>query len=423
MNRSAVWRGGVAIGIGLLVACSSEPSQRVLRVWHFWSEPAQERVFRAIIAEFERQHRDVRVELTPLQWSDGKAKLQIALASNNPPDVVHVGAEWIAEFAPALLPLDRRFDGLLDSAFALIGIRTDDSVRLAVPWTVNARVLFVHRLLGLDSTATWEELVARVRAFHAPPERVGLGLCTSDPHNVLKRVLPWIWAAGGHLLSVVPLSISADSTLDDALEQVGKLIPFAVVEQSRQLDARLRRGQIGAVLSGVWMLADSAVRMAYRVLPAIPHCTGSKGESILSGDCFAIARRAANQDDARAFLDYVADWDHSARFCQAVPDAGFPAFRPSSTHALDSLLVRAPQWRAAYAQTRNARLLPSVPWFLDAEQIVEAQLAKFLYGRQNPQETRAMLHRQLRKLEEVHAITPHSENLAPYQSARAAVGH
>ncbi|RMF33526.1 MAG: extracellular solute-binding protein [Chlorobiota bacterium] len=422
MNRSAVWHGGLALGIALLVACSSEPSQRVLRVWHFWSEPAQERAFRAIIAEFERQHRDVRVELVPLQWSDGKAKLQIALASSNPPDVVQVGAEWIAEFAPALLPLDRKFDGLLDSAFASIGIRADDSVRRAVPWTVNARVLFVHQSLGIDSTASWEELVARIGGFHAPPERVGLGLCTSDPHNVLKRVLPWIWAAGGHLLSTAPLSASADSTLDGALEHVRELIPFAVVEQSRHLDARLRRGQIGAVLSGVWMLADSAVCRAYRVLPVIPHCSGSRGESILSGDCFAIARRAANQHDARAFLAYVADWDHAARFCQAVPDAGFPAFRPPSKQALDSLLVRAPQWRPAYAQTRNARLLPPVPWFLDAEQIVEAQLAEFLYGRQNPQETRALLRRQLAKLEGARAVAAHQESITPYQSARAAVG-
>ncbi|GIV56608.1 MAG: hypothetical protein KatS3mg040_1376 [Candidatus Kapaibacterium sp.] len=422
MNCPRLWLGGVAVGMALLAACSSEPSQRVLRVWHFWSEPAQERAFRALIAAFERQHGDVRVELVPLQWSDGKAKLQIALASSNPPDVVHLGAEWVAEFAPALLPLDRRFDGLLDSAFAPIGIRTNDSVRLAVPWTVNARVLFVHRSLGLDSTATWEELVARVRAFHAPPERVGLGLCTSDPHNVLKRVLSWIWAAGGHLLSTVPLSISADSTLDDALEHVRELVSFAVVEQSRQLDARLRRGQIGAVLSGVWMLADSAVRSAYAVLPAIPHRSGSRGESILSGDCFALARRAPNRGDALALLDYLAAWNQSARFCLAVPDAGFPAFRPPSKQALDSLLVRAPQWRAAYAQTRNARLLPALPWFLDAEQIVEAQLAEFLYGRQSQQETWKVLHRQLRNLETEHAGSPHSENLTPYQSAHAADG-
>jgi|GEM_PF-357650 len=422
MKCPRLWLGGVAVGMALLAACSSEPSQRVVRVWHFWSEPAQERAFRALITGFERQHGEVRVELVPLQWSDGKAKLQIALASSNPPDVVHLGAEWVAEFAPALLPLDRRFDGLLDSAFAPIGIRTDDSVRLAVPWTVNARVLFVHRSLGIDSTATWEELVARVRAFHAPVERVGLGLCTSDPHNVLKRVLPWIWAAGGHLLSAVPLSVSADSTLDDALEHVRELLPFAVVEQSRQLDARLRRGQIGAVLSGVWMLADSAVRSAYAVLPAIPHRAGSRGESILSGDCFAIARRAANRGNALALLDYLAAWNQSARFCQAVPDAGFPAFRPPSKQALDSLLVRAPQWRAAYAQTRNARLLPALPWFLDAEQIVEAQLAEFLYGRQRPQETRAVLSRQLAKLEGARAVATHQESITPYQSAHAADG-
>lgn len=423
MNRPLLWLSGVAVGIAVLAACSSNPSHRVLRVWHFWSEPAQEQAFNALVAEFQRQHPQIQLELVPLQWSDGKAKLRIALASSNPPDIVHLGSEWIADFAPALLPLDRRFERRLDSTFAPMGIQVEDSLRYAVPWTVNARVLFVHRLLGIDSTVAWEEFVARIRQFHSPPVRFGLGLCTSDPHNVIKRVLPWIWAVGGHLLSAVPLSVSADSTLDVALDRIANLALYAVVEQSRQLDARLRRGQVGAVLSGVWMLADSAVRSGYVVLPVIPHCAGSRGESILSGDCFAIVRRSAYRDDALTFLEYMATWEQSARFCHAVPDAGFPAFRPPSPQSLESLLVRAPQWRAAYGQTRNAMLLPSLPWYLDAEQFVEAQLAAFLYGRQSAQETRVVLSRQLARLESARAIAAPPNSITPYRSAHAAAGH
>jgi len=404
-----------------LGSCTSERAQRVVRVWHFWSEPAQERAFRSLVDSFERKHPNVRIELVPLLWSDGKAKLQIALASNAPPDVVHIGAEWVADFAPALLPIKRaQFDPFLDSAFASLGV-CDDGIRYAIPWTVNARVLFVHTALGIDSTVSWGEFLARIRAFHSPPNRYGIGFCVSDPHNVLKRVLPWVWAAGGHLFATVPWSAAADSTLVAALAQIEMLLPASINEQSRQLDARVRRGQLGAVLSGVWLLADSAVCSQYRVLPTIPHLPGTTGASILSGDCYAIARGASNREDALAFLKHLATWNQAEVFCTTVPDAGFPAFRPPSERARDRLLDRASHWRAAYAQTRNSVLLPRAISFLEAERIVEEQLTLFLYRQQSSDETVAAMKTKLSALGKVRADSNPVVPTVPYQSERVAV--
>lgn len=378
----------------VLIGCSSRDDSSVtLRVWHFWSEPSQERAFRRIVAAFERRY-GVRVELTPLQWSDGKAKLQIAFSSGSPPDVVHLGAEWVAEFAPAVVPLDSTFDAALRAEFAPIG--RVNGRRYALPWTVNARVLLVHRRLGMRDGDRWSEFVARVRAFHVPPERFGIGLCTSDPHNVLKRDLPLLWAAGAHLFRSLPIAATADSSLVGALGELAALVPYAVVEPSRQLDERLRRGQIGAALSGMWMLGDSAVLATYDVAGVVPHRSGADGSSILSGDCFAIARASARRREAKEFLAFLGRWELAAAFCRDVPDAGFPAQQPPSQAALDSLVGRSQHWRNAYQQTLHSVLLPSPPYFLDAERIVEETITAVLYGTLDPLSARRELLRRLR---------------------------
>jgi ABC-type glycerol-3-phosphate transport system substrate-binding protein len=396
-------RAALAAVIVAISGCTaSNPDAITLRVWHFWSEPNQEREFQSIVGAFERTHPTVRIELTPLQWSEGKAKLQIAFASGTPPDVVHLGAEWVAEFASVLRPLAESTTSTLRPEFRQIG--TVAGTRRALPWTVNARVLFIHRQLELPLNARWQQFVSSVRAFHRPPDRYGLGLCISDPHNVLKRCLPFVWALGADLMATYPFSVTCTARTAAALDTLVQLASSAVVEPSRQLDARLRRGELGAVLSGVWMLADSAVRAHYSVLPAIPPVDGADGASILSGDCFAIARSSTHAEIAEEFLAYLATWDVASAFCWRVPDAGFPAQQPPSSAALDSLLARGPDWRAAYNQTLHSRLLPSPPVFLDAERAVEEAITAVLYGRTRADVAIRTLATQLQQYEQ--SVTP-----------------
>lgn len=381
-----------------IAGCSKESSQRTLRVWHFWSEPQQEKAFRVLIQRFEENNPDIRVELTALHWAEGKAKLQIGLASNSPPDIIHLGAEWVAEFAPALYPLDSALAANLSPAFERIGIVGQQ--RYGLPWTVNARVLFIHRELGLKDSARWEDFVRQIERFHHPPARYGIGLCTSDPHNVLKRDLPFVWVCGAKLLQSVPFAATAgDTRLVQALEELHHLARSGIVEPSRQLDDRLRRGELGAAMSGVWMLADSAVRMQYKVLDRIPGRSGSGGESILSGDCFGIVRTSPKRKEAGRLLTYLMEWNVVAAFCHQVPDAGFPAVRPPSLAALDSLFDRAPHWWPAYAQTLQSQLLPTPPYFLDAEAVTEEVLAALLYGRITPSQAQVQLRDRLYQIE------------------------
>lgn len=384
--------------VTVLVGCTHTSDRVTLRVWHFWSEPRQEQVFKEIVARFEKNHPDVHIELVPLQWTDGKAKLQIAFASNQPPDIVHIGSEWVRQFAPALAVLDTTISASLAPQFAAIGCVGNN--RYAVPWTVNARVLYVHRALQLTQPVEWVTFSARLRAFHNPPERYGLGFCVSDPHNVLKRVLPFLWACGSNVLLTEPFSASVGSATVVAFDSLTQLARYAIVEPARQLDERLRRGQLGAVISGVWMLADSAVLAQYEVLPRIPTSTASaSGATILSSDCYAITRQCRFRSQAEDFLRYLVRWETAQSFCTKVPDAGFPACKPPSADHLEVIVQRSLQWRAAYQQVMNACVLPSPPYFLDAERRVEELLTAVLYGKLSSEQAVDQLQMQLKQLE------------------------
>ncbi|MFM8771118.1 MAG: extracellular solute-binding protein, partial [Candidatus Kapaibacterium sp.] len=203
--------------------------------WHFWSEPSQRAALDSLIDAFERQHPTVDVQQTVLSWADGKAKLQVAFNSGSAPDVIHLGGDWFAEFDDAPL-----FDELPKSL---------GNGGRSAQWLVNARALVY------DS-----------RSSAGLP--IG-GLCVSDPHNVIKRVLPLLWLHGSLLYQRLPISRDLTDSLAGAIWNVVASSPHATRDRSRQLDELLLRGEIPSVLTGAWIvdMAHQQRNTALRVRP------------------------------------------------------------------------------------------------------------------------------------------------------------
>ena len=61
-----------------------------------------------LVAEFEREHPDIRVEVQQLPWTAAHEKLLTAFAGETLPDLCQLGNTWVPEFAAldALEPLD-----------------------------------------------------------------------------------------------------------------------------------------------------------------------------------------------------------------------------------------------------------------------------------------------------------------------------
>lgn len=366
-----------------------------------------------LITQFEKLHPTIHVELTDLQWSDGKTKLMLGFNSRTAPDVVHLGFEWMPEFiaSGALSPLSDSLAQDTSRYFspALQSLTTQAHI-YALPWTMNTRAMVISRKLipNVDSFPartkldygkyTWDML----RAMKKQRGTAGFwGINSAEPHNVLKKALPVIWSAGSTLFTKNPLSSTFDPAAVMGLEFYLELCDGGTQEQSRTLDDKLLQGKIGAWITGQWLL-DKAHEIhedtAFVVLGQIPTSDiGFTGYSILGGDCLARSSQSTHSREAELLIQFLTSYPQSSAFCKTVSDAGFPADKA----------VFSPHTAAQYSdhqlnfleQVRNARPLPASPHFLDAERILEEEIMNAVYRKKSAREALEAARRRIVEVE------------------------
>lgn len=317
-----------------LLGCSSKDEIITIRMWHFWSEPAQTRVLDSLVHVFERENPGIKVECTELTWSDGTSKLQLAFNAGTQPDLVHLGLDWFADFDAggvfAPLPAD---------------IATDGN---AARWLVNVRAL-----------------VGR------PPIPTLGGCAVSDAHNVIKRVLPALWERGSLLYTRQPISADLNDTLVRAFMSLHREVPSLTLDRSRQLDDLLLRGALSGVFTGPWiidMAQRRGVQLAVRPMP-----------SILNADVLAMSRIAKHPEQCHALIRFLVTYDHARTFCSRVSDAGFPA--DLARAQTDTLFTRNPLVRGFLETALLSRTLPRSATLLRIEPVVEDLLSRALMTR------------------------------------------
>lgn len=135
--------------LALLTACSRTDERTVLR---FWGMGREGEVVAELVAEFEREHPDIRVDVQQLPWTAAHEKLLTAFAGDALPDVCQLGNTWLAEFAAlgALEPLDARVAPskvvARDDYFAASwNTNVIDGRLLGIPWYLDTRVLFYRK--------------------------------------------------------------------------------------------------------------------------------------------------------------------------------------------------------------------------------------------------------------------------------------
>jgi maltose-binding protein MalE len=402
---------------------TNQASKTTIRLWHFWSEPVQRNALQLLVKNFEQEHPDLIVELTELSWTDGKAKLQSAFATGTAPDIVHLGLEWVQEFASAgvLLALDSQLvQSVPDNVRSSVSTGTNV---YAMPWVMNTRALFVRNDVLQAATARSSRGTAAA-SVHLQMLRTicseqlknaTIGVQSFEPHNVLKKVLPFLWSSGSRIFSTVPLSASVDSNAVAGLEEYCAWARAGIIEPSRMLDARLRRRELGVWISGMWNLSDTAITNHYTVMPLFPTVSGEisgalseavsevvseaasnvlrnalrnalRGSSICSADCFALSASTSVASGAKLLLQYLSSPGSELQFCALVPDAGFPCTNIDTKDTGVSMrtVFNRPLARNFYAQVQASIVLPSPPYFLQAEEILEQEVMEAVYARKTP---------------------------------------
>jgi multiple sugar transport system substrate-binding protein len=170
----------LALAAWLLGGCARESQVTTIR---FWAMGREAEVVGELIAEFERDNPDVRVDLQQVPWTAAHEKLLTAFAADGLPDICQLGNTWIPEFAAleTLEPLQSYVDGssIVKQGDYFPGIwdtNVIDGRLLGVPWYVDTRLVFYRKDIlaraGFSqppaSWPEWERAMAAVKRDVGP---------------------------------------------------------------------------------------------------------------------------------------------------------------------------------------------------------------------------------------------------------------
>lgn len=379
---------------------STSSEKTIITFWHFWSEPSQKMALQTIIEEFEQQNPTIDIQTTELQWSDGKAKLAMAIQAQKAPDVMHIGLEWVQEFAQAKVlhnfpSHDTRFP-------ALTSALSHNNTPIAMGWLVNTRAIILDTVLHCDSLKTWATFSSYIQKYaQKHPQKYAIGIHADEPLNISKKTLPWLWSAGSSIFRTYPISESFDKKALDGLRYYLQLSHYGLMEKSRVLDEQFTQHSLHSVLTGMWIIANPMIENnthKYTVLPTIPTAENTiQGASILSADCLSIAAQSQCKKQAETFVRFLTEYRNSKRFSIAVPDAGFPA---DTAIINDNELQSNPLRKGFLQQTLYSAPIIASPITAEAISLFEKEIMYAFYQKKTPEQALADAKKEIQLLEE-----------------------
>jgi len=302
----------------------TEPVQITLFTW---TRPAEFAANQDLCLQFESTHPNIRVEIANEPGDRAMEKLQQMVAAGTPPDVMSIHGAYFIPLAAngALLDLDpfmeqdEPFD-LGDFYPELVELCRHEGKLYSLPRYTSVYVLFYNKDLfdaaGVsypDDAWTWDDYLAAARKLTVSgpdPERRRFGTVI-DFWGA--RIYPWIWAAGGEMLSEDgrrclldgPDSQEALQFLVDLRHKWGVCPPTTMADR-RQNIALFVNGQVAMFQTGAWdiqqMKEAKALRWDIAPLPK------KKDHATLLGmENYAIAAGTKHPQEAWQLFSFLLD--------------------------------------------------------------------------------------------------------------------
>lgn len=218
----------------------SKPTKKItLNMWIMPNSPKPVKDLEDVLEDFKKNHPDIDIIVTCIDWGAAWSKLTTAATSGVAPDICQIGTTWVGTITSmdALLPLNDKISELggpqafLPGAWKTAGIEGSEIIS-SIPWFVDVRGLYyrtdIFRKLGLtpEDLNTWESFektLEKISQAKIAMDKDGkiyygkdaeeilkkpgskkvfpLGIPGKNDWNVVHNFAPWIWSAGGEWLS------------------------------------------------------------------------------------------------------------------------------------------------------------------------------------------------------------------------------
>jgi multiple sugar transport system substrate-binding protein len=331
--RTGRWR--VAAAGLLLGAMASRAFAVELTMWVMPVTTNAQHDVPALIAPWLAQHPGVTVRVTVLDWESGWNKITAAAASRRGPDVLELGTTWMPAIA-AMGGLERLSAAQLAEVgngapyYAQLWKTTQVFGRPGVyglPWYADVRAAFyrtdVFRQAGVDpkqAFADWDSFRAALQKINgttvAGKRVAALAYAGKNDWNVVHNLAPWIWNAGGDMLSAdarhstlgTPQALRAIDFYSSLA--VDGLVPANALEKDSDiLEGAWVGGDYGVIFSGPWLMRrifEAPAGVVRANFDVAPYPAGPHGHAtFFGGSNLAIFKGSRHKAEAWALVKYL----------------------------------------------------------------------------------------------------------------------
>ena len=269
----------------------------------------------ALVAEFNKTHPDISVELVNYNNDNALAKLTVALQAGEPPDVTYQYGSSMPQLenAPGIVDLTQRvqdpsfnwndfYPG--ERAAATVGGKV-----LGIPALVDNLAIVYNKTLfdkaGLSYPTkdwTWDQFRAAAKALTDPATKTfGWAFPADASEDSVWHYDAMLWEAGGDILNADNTKAAFDSPA--GLTAMQMLADMAHTDKSVYMDFQnansaplFNSGKIGMMVTGPWDLPSFPnVKYGVQIMPMFP---GGNHQTIAGPDNWVLFDNSAAREAA-----------------------------------------------------------------------------------------------------------------------------
>ncbi len=375
----------------LLLWAASTAAATELNIWIMSTTTQQQQDMKELMRPYLASNPNLRVNVTVLNWESAWSKITAAAASGQGPDLLELGTTWVAAISSmnALEPLTIQQQNEVGGAKAFFPAvwgtthRYDDSKIYALPWYADARAAFyrsdVFKKAGVNpkeaftNWGSFKQAMQKINGQVIDGKKIAaLGYPGKNDWNVVHNLAPWIWNAGGDLLTAdkqhsainSPESLQAVSYYTSFAAE-GLMPTSALEKDSSQIEAGFFNGQYAVIFSGPWILRQLSTpkakggqmeSVAAHNFGVESYPAGLKGsQTFFSGSDLAIMKSSKNKAEAWKLLAYLTSKEPEISYSKM---SGMLPTRLDA--AYDPTLMANPHYAEFIAQVKNGRHYPSI---------------------------------------------------------------
>ncbi|MCP4356882.1 MAG: sugar ABC transporter substrate-binding protein [Chloroflexi bacterium] len=384
------------------------------------SDPNQLATLQLLIAEYQRFHPNIEIDIVVASPSSRGRRLLIALASGADLGIFEIEPTFMTDWAEAgyLLPLNDVVAKIGAEDYMDGSLFVYDKQVYAIPYATSVYTLWVRTDLfaqaGLAFPTTYDEVLQAAETL-THGEIYGIALPNGQNNATTNYFSTFLWQNGGDYFDCAGHVTFGEPTGLIAVKKWADLSQYSPPGSTtwgygEQIDAYLR-GRVAMVMYAGRLgvnITDKAPELADKSVVLFPPW-GPEQVTLGVWSRFAIASGTRHRDEAKEFLQWLVSGDRLLRYDMAVPGHMIPPLESVREKSLEYDLPYVNQhqdWLTSFydwvpytnhpamnmGSVSNGRFLRSdnvPPWssvVFDSPGIVDTMLQQITLGGRDPEE-------------------------------------